>query len=507
MRFSLLLGLTLAVALLPAPSALAADAFHLLEPVRDAAGHAVVQVAADGRKLPVAQTYHGPLEARLRAVLGSGVAALLPGIDRQARAASRHAVDCPALDGGITIYLSDEDGGFARKDLFIETQPGKRELCADYFIDISVDGASLADGTFEEVLAHEYGHVLLRRLLGPVPPTPSRRMHSVLTLTDPVTAFDEGFGIQWQPLAARLTDTPGFRARVQGRALPSAANFWLSRRETWLRETAVPHDEFVYEPHLPNVHGDAYARWRAAETAWSADPCQLRSGNAMMASEGVAAAFMYHLLDQGANSREIAKRYVQLVRVLARMGRWPKAAPLVSLVREWGVVYPDERTDVTRLFLAVTDGATASVVAREEAARLSCTGARGGLTAFVPELKAYRARMARLAARVLGGQAALDGALGPSLWLANPAVRIATQPWSDTRDQPLVADLNTADQPTLTMLLGDRALAARLVAARRGGAYLDLQDASRRAALDRGEAERLRRMAASYRHLPAYVRG
>ncbi len=506
MRISWFACLLLAVLLPPAYAQVPADAFHLLEPVRDGAGHAIEQKAPDGRLVPVARPYHGKFDSRLRVVLDGGAPALLPLIDAQARRASRHRVDCPVLGNGITVYLSDEDGGFARKDLYVETSPGHRVYCADYFIDITLDAASLADGTFEEVLSHEYGHVLLRRLLGPIPPTPSRQAHSVLTVTDPVTAFDEGFGIQMQPLAARLSATPGFRARVEGRARPSAADVWLSRRETWLRETAVPHNDFVFESAPPGDDGDAYARWLASNTSLPSDLCHLKSGNAMMASEGVAAAFLYRLLSTGADDKAVEDRYAQLVTVLARIGRWPTRAPLITLVRRWGDVFPEDRSKVNRLFLEITHGATASLAVRHQAERLSCLGARGSLATFVPALKAFRGAIDTLAARIMDGQTAIDAALGPPLWLTNPAIRIAGQPWSDERRQPLVVDLNTASEPALTLLLGHRSLADRLIDARRRGAFASLEDASRRAALSAAQAALLRQSAESMAQLPDFVR-
>ncbi|HET6804982.1 MAG TPA: hypothetical protein VFH59_05995 [Frateuria sp.] len=505
MQRSWIACLLLAVVCLPAHAAAPKAAFHLLEPVRDKAGNALEQKAPDGRLIPVARPYHGKLEAGVRAVLASGLVAKLPAIDAQAREASRYRVDCPALGGGIAIYLSDEDGGFARKDLYVESTPGHRVLCRDYFVDITLDDASLEDGQFEEVLAHEYGHVLLRRLLGPIPPTPSRQAHSVFAVTDLVTAFDEGFGIQMQPLAARLSATPGFRARAQGRATPSAADLWLSRRETWARETAVPHNDFVFEP-LPPGEGDAYARWLAGETSLPADRCHLKSGNAMMVSEGVAAAFLYRLLDTGEGDAAVERRYTQLVTVLARLGQWPAQAPLVALVRSWGEAYPQDRADVSGLFLDVTYGATVSTALHDQAERLSCEGARGALGKFLPALKAYRAALGKAATGVANGHLALDAGLGPALWLADPAIRIPGEPWSDERKEPLVVDLNTGGEPALSLLLGDRQLASKLVDARRKGPFASLQDAIRRAALDAAQATLLQHLASSYATLPDFVR-
>lgn len=480
--------------------------YHVIVPVRDAAGRAVEARDPDGRMVPVAKLAQGGDEARLAPLLQQGLPALLPAIDARARRATTHQVNCRAWADGITIFISDEDGGYARKDFYLESQSGHRTLCADYYIDITLDDASLKDGQFEEVVSHEYGHVLLRRLLGPVPPTPSRHGHAVTTVTDPVTAFDEGFGIQMQPLAARLTATPGFVARAEGRTAPSAADTWLSRRETWLRETVVPHGDFVFDAIAPSIDTNRYARWLKSETSSSADLCHVKSANAMMASEGVAATFFFRLLDGGPEGQAIDHRYQQLIAVLAQMREWPKSAPLVTLVNRWGELYPGEKGVVTRLFLDTTYGATASVAAREEGERLSCLGAQGNLDAFAPALKAYRSTLAALSEQVTKGQTALDAGLGPELWLADPDIRIPAQPWSKERDLPLVLDLNAATEPALALLLNDDDLAGKLVDARNGVAFASLDDAVRRAGLSPAQTAHLQELALTYGKLPNFVR-
>jgi hypothetical protein len=482
--------------------------WHLLEPQRDAASLAREQRSPDGRMVPLARTLaDATLTERLRAVLATGAPAILPALDRAARKASRRAIDCPAWRSGIAIYLSDEDGGFARKDLFVGV-PDQPALCADYFVDLTVDDASLANGEWEEVLTHEFGHVFLRRLLGPVPPTPTRNPHSVFAITDPVTAFDEGFGISLQPLAARLTATPGFRQRAEGTAAASPADFWLSRRETRLRESAVPHGDFAFEalPPAADMHG--IERWRAAETALPDDRCHLKSGDAMMASEGVAATFLYRLLDGGRDRAALAGRYEQLATVLAHLGRWPQdTPPLIALVRAWGERYPQERQQVTRLFLETTYGATSSAAVRRQAQSLSCLGATGSLQAFLPALKAYRATMDRLVDAVTAGRAALDGALHRPLWLADPSIRIPAQLWAKRSTLPLVVDLNTADESALEWLFaGNRALAQAIVAERRKKGFDSLDDAIARVDMSAAQRSRLRQLAAGYPSLPPFVR-
>lgn len=486
-----------------------ATGWRLLEPVRDANGHARELRGPDGREVPLVRPLSDhALAARLQAVLGTGAPALLPVLDEFARAAGRSPIACPLWHGGIAIYLSDEDGGFARKGLFIgESAESPPQQCSDYFIDITVDDSSLDDGGFEEVLTHEFGHVFLRRLLGPVPPTPTRNPHSVFAITDPITAFDEGFGISLQPLAARLSTTPGFRQRLDGTAPPSPTDFWLSRRETWMRETAVPHGDFAFESRPPAAQMRGIERWRAAETAPPDDRCHLKNGDAMMASEAVAAQFLFRLLDSGGDRATLSKRYHQLATVLAQIGHWPTSqSPLIVLVRTWGNIYPQERRQVTRLFLETTHGATASAAMRIQAESLSCLGSTGAMRAFLPALKTYRHDMDRLVDDVLAGHTALDAALNPPLWLADPAPRVPAQLWDARVSQPLVANINTADETTLAWLLDDDRLGRAIVVERRKRGFASLGEVLSRVGMTSAQRMRLRQLAANYPALPPFVR-
>jgi len=409
----------------------------------------------------------------------------------------------------VYVFLSDEDGGYARHRFFVAAGEGEPVLCDDHFVDLTADAASIASGEFEEVLAHEWGHVLLRRLLGPVPETPSRKFHSARTATDPVTAFDEGFGIQLQPHSARLTVTPGYRARIEGTAEPRLADFWFSRQETWMRQALVPQNRLVFAKNAPTAGEDAYARWVLDEASANFDACRLQSGDQMVASEGVVASFLYKLLATDAAGAE--GRYNQLITVLARMKGWPTGEPaIIAFVRAWGEAFPQEREAVTRLFVATTQGATVSREVLSLQEKTACAGASGNLGAFLGARKEAQAALDAAVADVLAGRIVLGAALGPQLWLANPAVNIATAPWRGKRDAPVVVNLNTARAAELELLFTDTPLAGRaeaIVQAREAGPFRSIEDAASRAGLKGAELDALRKAAAALTQVGGAARG
>ena len=334
----------------------------------------------------------------------------------------------------------------------------------------------------------------------------SRNAHSVLTVTDPTTAFDEGFGEHFQPIAVALTENPGFSQRVHD-AGSAPADFWLSRRETWLREFAIPHGDFQFA-HRPHSWGaSSLDRWRAAQTDWSSDPCRLRSGEQMMASEGVAATLFYRLVGPDLRPQLLLERYERLITVLAKMGNWRSRAPMVDLVRLWAARYPDDRARVLDAFLETTAGATFDPALREQASALSCVGAAGRMTRFIVALKSYREQIKALIERSEGGLPNLAANLAPEIWLADPKILTPDAPWSDNLTQPLVLDLNTADEASLAYLFqGDSKLAKRILAARDNRGFADVNDAVCRSALDKEQRTRLSAMEEGARNLPTFTR-
>lgn len=490
-------------------SSAAAQPYILLEPVRDAAGKAVVRPDEKGVPLPVLQQAGGSDVARqARAVLTTGFAAHVPAIDAAARQAAKVKAQCPALPEAVYVFLSDEDGGYARHRFFVARAAGEPVLCDDHFIDLTADEVSIASGEFEEVLAHEWGHVLLRRLLGPVPPTPSRKFHSVRTVTDPVTAFDEGFGIHFQPLSARLTETPGYRARIEGTAEPRLADFWFSRQETWMRQALVPQNRLVFDKDAPAPDSDAYARWFADEVSAAFAACRLQSGDQMVASEGMVASFLHKLL--AADPTATVGRYQQLIAVLSRMGGWPTQEPaILAFVKAWGDVYPEEREDVFRLFIASTHAATVSRQARSLQEKAACAGSAGDIETFLAARKDAQAALDAAVADAVADNATLGAALGPGLWLANPDVRTVAAPWQGQRSQPLVANLNTARASELALLFSGTPLAGKaeqIVRARDAGPFQSLEDAVRKALLAPADLQRLRQASDAFRQIGGAVR-
>jgi DNA uptake protein ComE-like DNA-binding protein len=439
---------------------------------------------AGGAAMPVLQP--APDSTLRRALIREstrGTVAFALKLDEQAQRATGQVVQ------PTWLMLTDEEGGFAKRGFWLR-EGGRDRFVDQPFVALVVDARSIADGSFEEIFAHELGHVLLRRLVPHLPAGISRITHGSLTVTDDPTAFDEGFAIHFQALSRMLTVNAALKAHDVGLADKPFTPMWQSNVDRTLRIDGVRRNWFIHRQLLPPGNDDAFAR-RANSSAF--DMGALKNGNQMMASEGVAATLFYRTL---APHPSVA-RYASLFRALQHLNTenlQPDSPLLPLLARSWSAIDPAQGARFANIFVETTYGATIDSALPRATMALAQVGRIGKQEAFVEQLKSARAQMAALAERVGREPAALTVALGPALWLAT--------------SQSLVLNVNTAEADQLSALDGSLADWAQKIVVERDaqGPYGSLSDLRQRVALPGPLATKLTDMAAAAVTLGPYPR-
>jgi hypothetical protein len=195
--------------------------------------------------IPVLQL--APNDALQRALIEEskrGTVAFVLKLDEEAQRLSGQTVQ------PTWLMITEEEGGFAKRGFWL------REHRRDRFIDqpyvaLVVDSGSVADGSFEEIFAHETGHVLLRRLIPHLPKGMSRLTHGSLTVTDDPTAFDEGFAIHFQALSRLMTVNPVLKAHDAGIGDKPFTVLWQSNVDGAMRIDGVRRNWFIHSQMLP----------------------------------------------------------------------------------------------------------------------------------------------------------------------------------------------------------------------------------------------------------------
>jgi DNA uptake protein ComE-like DNA-binding protein len=388
------------------------------------------------------------------------------------------------------LLFSMEDGGFAHSGFWL-SEDGRERWVDEPVVDLVVSPGSVADGSFEEIFAHELGHVLLRRLLPALPDGYSRTPHHSFSITDQQTAFDEGFAIHFQGLARRLTRNERLREQDFGFDTRPYLPLWLSNLDREQRIQGMRQNWFVHEQITPDGPGDDIRR-REMSTLF--DRTRLKNAAQMLASEGVVATFFYRHLVPGATGRNaLLERYQPMLRALHALnanGLTLDTAPVPALAQQLAKVDAGEGKRFIATLMETSYGALASPRLAQAAEALALPGRDGDAEAFVPSLQAARKEMAEQLAAVQAAPQRLMDAAGPALWLLHP---------SRTADGklPLAIDLNTAAREHLLALPGmdahaaDRALASR----RAQGSFRSLADFAARSGLAPGALPALEAMA------------
>jgi hypothetical protein len=392
--------------------------------------------------------------------------------------------------GNITwLLLSLEEGGFPRQGFWLQEAGGTRWV-GDPYVDLVVDADSVADGTFEEIFAHELGHVFLRRLIGDLPGGFSRTPHHSFSITDQQTAFDEGWATHFQALARRFTRNERLRAQDQGVEVRTFVPLWMHHLDRHYRVEGVRENLFVHRAVTWPGAGDAGER---RELSTMFDRARLKNASQMLASEGVLATFFFRHLGPGAGGADALRvRYEPMFQAFHALGdeRPTVATPLLpSTARLLAAQAPEDGKRFIKVLVETSYGALTSPSLAAQSEQLAAAGRFGDGDAFVPQLKAARKVMGDAVAAAQADPRRLESQIGPALWVLPPLPRGAAAGF-DVR----TVDLNTAEREQLMTLPGvSAAIADRALASRdKDGYFRSLADFARRTGLS---AARLQAMA------------
>jgi hypothetical protein len=374
------------------------------------------------------------------------------------------------------LFLAVEDGGFARAGFWLRDERGER-FVPDLYVDLVVDADTVANGGFEEIFAHEMGHVFLRRLFPSLPFGYSRTPHMSLAITDYPTAVDEGFATHFQPLVRRLTRNAALRDEDLGLTSKPFVAYWLSNLDRAARSDGVRRNWFV---QLQAPQGSA----GSSERSTLFDIERLKNGNQMLASEGVVATLFYRWLVPGpGDERALLERYGKMFDAFAALEKRRPAADsplMLQLVDNYRSLFPQESERMLTILLDTTYGATADASLTPTVESVAARGRSGDIETFIGELTTARKTLAQLRESVLKDPAKAGAALGPNIWLLSDAPM-----GGPDKNAKTAINLNTAECDDLLKLPGiDAAAADKLLASRRhDGLFRNLDDFSARAGM------------------------
>jgi hypothetical protein len=423
------------------------------------------------------------------------------------RALDLYALACGAADSAADgtspppYYIALVPGGnHADRGFALQTDTSTKDHSQRPYIKLDAD-----PDTFQTTLLHETGHIVLavlnrgegvpRRELAAIP-------HTTSALTDRGTAFDEGFAIYLETLAAHLTQAPELRRYYHRERIDCAspkqkvgeyfrhAVDLLTFSQTLARYHEVRENNFAF---APAHRGPDYLRVQLEKVR---DFATLRDANQLLQCEGFYASFFFACTFRGDGLPPLdvlEERQRRLLATLAEMLRsYPAdedAPHLLHFVATYMRLFSDDAGEIVEVLNDLSHG----VFVDADAVALWREYYLAALRLDMPQLPKDRINAARLRWRegVLSDPQVLHTRLGPQLSCRVPdcAVRLVAL----GKERPLQFDLNTAEEGVLRLIPGiSDAEVTRWIAARAQRPFQSAADFRQRVELSAAAAGKLR---------------
>jgi hypothetical protein len=344
-------------------------------------------------------------------------------------------------------------------------------------------------------MLHETGHVVLS-VLNRGDGIPTLQLvsipHTTAALTDRGTAFNEGFAIHLETLAAHLSDAPDMRKRYRHERMAFGgarlAHSEYSRHAADLATFSqdLARYQAIRDNHFAFASGYREPDYLRVQLEAARDFATLRNANQLLQSEGFYASFFFAYLMRGdaiPSSETLAERQDKMFAALAEHfadePMTPDAPHMLHFVETHMRMFPDEARDVVNVLLDLSHGVFVDVAAAElwrehymAALRLDLEVVRGD------QVESARGRWREA---VLRDPQVLYSRLGAQIGCTVSEVKVLLVAFG--RAMPLSFDINTVQEGIIRLIPGiSDADVLRWLDERERAPFTSVEDFKKRAA-------------------------
>lgn len=377
--------------------------------------------------------------------------------------------------GPNVLYISENEGGFPRHGLAIQTEKGVSEYPNLNYVDLVVWEDKFEYGAID-IFSHELGHVMMNNVFDSYPDYKTRKQHVSMGVTDFHIAFFEGWGIHFQRLA--FDNVPLYQEGFYKLFDYDRTNkLWHSNIDKDLRIEAVIKNDYIYEKLLPsNVSIDSLTMEELIlmeHTSTVFDFSKLKNAQQMLSCEGVLAILFYRIntndilqnsyqekefynhfllspIPDGVEPKDVFTPFENVM--LKNFWIWQKIKDedfnlhniTVEFIKEWCNSFPEDKNELVKLFIATTIGKTVSNELGDIYEKMAWYGNIGDYELFNIYSKKYIHKFIELKEEVISDILLLEKNIGPELWIENSLVEVRTTLWDKKNKMPLYININTA---------------------------------------------------------------
>jgi hypothetical protein len=326
-------------------------------------------------------------------------------------------------------------------------------------------------------------------------------------VSDYLTAFNEGWGVQFQRLAYDQTEKYrlGFDAKLKPER--SMSLVWHSGMDEYLRLNFVRDNGYIYDKFVqqgPTTEGLAPEQQILLDhTSPAFDHTRIKNAQQMLSCEGVLATIFYQVntdpklagnylkpefyapfllkpIPEGITPQQIFSPTENLM--IKHFWVWKQmndreitGSPLMIWLDEWCKQFPDDRDEILQLFIRLTQGVTVTNDLARLTEKINYLGQIGEYQEFKSLLPTYQDQVKKLVEICKADPGKLTSNIGPELWVRSTEVKIRRALWMPEPKNALAVNLNTASLPEIEVMIGHDKAAEFIRMRRQAGYFTSLK--------------------------------
>lgn len=393
-------------------------------------------------------------------------------------------------NGPNLLFLSQNEGGFPRQGIELESKEGVKSYPDLHFVDLVIDQGWLDQGALS-IYSHELGHVMMNLILNtfwdrfPNPTSP--KQHVSMGVTDYLTAFYEGWGISFQRLAydavEKYRDTFHDKMNIR-RGLTMA---WHSNLDEYLRLFNVENNGYIYQksPIDPVIWDTLNPEQRILfeHTSTQFDINRIKNAQEMLSCEGFISTLFYQLLSNQDLQNNFAARefYSQFLLkplpdgiepsdvfsplenvLLKNLAIWDAMdqtneieAVTMQYLKTWIQMFPDDSGEIISSYILLSRGTSVENELPRLVEKVNLNGQIGDIALFRKYSSEYSKKVQEVIAEMHLGPEFLSAELGPELWISHPTITIRRALWMPEPKAPLQININSAGFAEIAAFIGE----------------------------------------------------
>lgn len=374
------------------------------------------------------------------------------------------------ISGPNVLYLSENEGCFPRKGLYIKEADEYAYYKDLNYVDLVLDEDRVLNGDLY-IYTHELAHTMIKNIMPDFPQGKSSIPHFSQCVTDYFTAFDEGFAESFEHTTC---DNIKDYFNLKNNKLNFENNIiklWICEFDAELRYDGVLKNSFIYNKLMPEIENlSLEEKLLLEQTCPNFNLASLKTGSEMLSCEGVIATIFYSLINDkvlqnnyasddiynkfllmpAQNIKDIFTPYENVI--IKFLWTFNIIGPnikedsviFIDFIKAWCSSFPSDKERLISIFINITKGKTVENDLGNLYEQIAVNGMLGKAENMSRLIKEYKDKTQEICNKVLHNDLAIDNNVLKESWVQNNTVNTPEIFYPSNEKKPMMINLNTA---------------------------------------------------------------